>query len=51
MKEETTDSLCASAVGAPATFKSCPNETGKNVSQHDKVLLARMITDIKGTSP
>jgi hypothetical protein len=53
-KGDTTDSLCASAVGVRATFKSSipTNQGKKHQGQHDVELpFARMITDVTGMSP
>jgi hypothetical protein len=53
-KDETTDSLCASAVEAPATLKSsvCTNWKWKHWGQHIVgVPFVKTVTDITGTSP
>jgi hypothetical protein len=50
-KRNTTDSLRASAVGAPATFKGSAVENGRRNADDVEVPFARLITDITGTSP
>jgi hypothetical protein len=43
MKEETINSLCTRAVGAPATFERCPHESGSRSVRASMTGVAQII--------